>query len=42
MWPRGQAEADKTFYGGSIPSITAVAGKQSLRAGGVFTLPFFY
>ena len=40
MWPSGEAEVCKTFYGGSNPSITAVAGKQSLSAGGVSTLPF--
>ena len=41
MWLSGEAEVCKTFYGGSNPSITAVAGKQSLSTGGVSTLPFF-
>ena len=41
MWLSGEAEVCKTFYGGSNPSITAVAGKQSLSTGDVSTSPFF-
>ena len=41
MWPSGEAEVCKTFYDGSNPSITTVAGKQSLSTGDVSTSPFF-
>jgi hypothetical protein len=40
MWPSGEAEVCKTFYDGSNPSITTVAGKQSLSTGDVSTSPF--
>lgn len=33
MWLSGEAEVCKTFYDGSNPSITTVAGKQSLSKG---------
>ena len=41
MWLSGEAEVCKTFYDGSNPSITTVAGKQSLSTGDVSTSPFF-